>query len=202
MGCTCTSDQKTTSAVPTAVLREEHRVIETVLDAMERRLAGPLNQDFFARAIDFLRNFADGCHHAKEEDVLFPILESAASAEDDESIEVLLEDHEKGRELVGRMESRLSGAADGHAVALLEFRRAATEYIGLLRRHIAREDDQVFAMADRVLGPAEQRLLAEAFQRSDRARECPAHHGKYVALAEELSGRRIPETVQPRECGV
>jgi hemerythrin-like domain-containing protein len=58
------------------VLRNEHRVIEKVLDALERRLHSPIDMTFYQQSLDFLRNFADGCHHAKEEKELFPILES------------------------------------------------------------------------------------------------------------------------------
>ena len=68
------------AASPTDVLKAEHRVIERVLDAAETMIDQPeIDRDFFEKAMDFFRNFADGCHHAKEEDLLFPGLNAPAS---------------------------------------------------------------------------------------------------------------------------
>ena len=66
----------------TAVLKEEHRVIERVLDALEtaaNRLTtgSPVRPGVFLQAADFIKGFVDGCHHKKEEGVLFPALEAA-----------------------------------------------------------------------------------------------------------------------------
>ena len=66
----------------TAILKEEHRVIERVLDALEtaaNRLTtgSPVRPGVFLQAADFIKGFADGCHHKKEEGVLFPALEAA-----------------------------------------------------------------------------------------------------------------------------
>ena len=49
--------------------------------------------------IDFTRNFTDGDHHTKEEDVLFPLLEER-SASADGAISVLLSEHEAARECI------------------------------------------------------------------------------------------------------
>ena len=65
---------------PTEILMQEHRVIEQVLDCLEtmaqRAEAGEgVDLESAKQAIDFFRNFADRCHHGKEEDCLFPLLE-------------------------------------------------------------------------------------------------------------------------------
>lgn len=59
-----------------ALLMEEHRVIERVLRALELATeqleqGGKVDPDFFIDATDFIRGFADGCHHRKEDGVLF-----------------------------------------------------------------------------------------------------------------------------------
>ncbi|MBI5087283.1 MAG: hemerythrin domain-containing protein, partial [Acidobacteria bacterium] len=67
-----------TTPSPVDVLMDEHQIILRVLTAMEARLAslgqGPFPTEFFQGALDFFRNFADGCHHYKEEDALFPAM--------------------------------------------------------------------------------------------------------------------------------
>jgi hemerythrin-like domain-containing protein len=64
---------------PTEVLREEHELVLMVVEAMEREVASiettdHVNADRVANMIDFTKNFTDGCHHAKEERILFPLL--------------------------------------------------------------------------------------------------------------------------------
>ena len=62
---------------PTEILMDEHRVIEQVLDVLERivqqsEVQGRLDGQSAGKAIDFFRVFADGCHHPKEEDLSVP----------------------------------------------------------------------------------------------------------------------------------
>jgi hemerythrin-like domain-containing protein len=64
---------------PTEILSSEHRVIEQVLDCLEAMVKGlragkPLEEERAATALYFLRQFADACHHGKEEERLFPML--------------------------------------------------------------------------------------------------------------------------------
>ena len=64
---------------PVAILREEHRLMLLVVDAMEEEsrlmLAGePMRTEFWRRVVEFLEHFMDRLHHAKEEAVLFPEL--------------------------------------------------------------------------------------------------------------------------------
>lgn len=183
MSCLC--DGKTTS--PMEVLKSEHRVIERVLDAMERQLARPVDANFFRDAIDFLRNFADGCHHAKEEKELFPVLESAGIPREDGPIGCMLDEHEMGRALIRKIESNLDAGGRGDLEAISTLRNAVRAYIGLLRQHIFKEDNVLFVMADRALGPEEQELMRGAFERADRSSACSAGHRHYVELAGELS---------------
>lgn len=64
----------------TKTLMDEYRVIERVLTTLEKATASidtikTVKPDFFLDAADFIKSFADGCHHAKEEKVLFEAME-------------------------------------------------------------------------------------------------------------------------------
>ena len=62
---------------PTQILSDEHRIIERVLGAVEKLAEGPVGAlEPWKKALDFIRNFADQCHHFKEEKVLFPAMEA------------------------------------------------------------------------------------------------------------------------------
>ncbi len=57
---------------PTDILMSEHRVIEQVLDCLEKILEqctseNKLDTISAKQAIEFFRGFADHCHHGKEE---------------------------------------------------------------------------------------------------------------------------------------
>jgi hemerythrin-like domain-containing protein len=63
------------------VLRKEHDAILKMLSAMEeaaRRIESgkPVAPETLESLLEFFRLFADRCHHGKEEDLLFPLLES------------------------------------------------------------------------------------------------------------------------------
>ena len=70
---------------PTEQLREEHELVLMVVEAMEREVGfiertGRVHPDRIAQMIDFTRNFTDGDHHTKEEDLLFPLLEERSTS--------------------------------------------------------------------------------------------------------------------------
>ncbi len=71
----------------TQVLQDEHRIIERVLDCLERlaercRAEGRLDAGPARDAIEFFRGFADRAHHGKEENHLFPMAEQALTEAD------------------------------------------------------------------------------------------------------------------------
>ena len=64
---------------PTEILSNEHRIIEIVLECLDHIVEkaekdGRLDRNAAEKAIDIIRNFADRCHHVKEEDHLFATL--------------------------------------------------------------------------------------------------------------------------------
>lgn len=188
-GCACSRGN------PMEILKSEHRVIERVLDAFERFAAQErIDADAFCGVLDFLRNFADGCHHAKEENELFPQLERAGVPRAGGPIGRMFDDHAQGRALLRRLAENLDAAERGAADAAQTVRAAATQYIDLLRQHIWKEDNILFAMADRVLAPPQRRELLDGFDRAEHAQGDADKHERYVRLADELYNRSLGRT--------
>jgi hemerythrin-like domain-containing protein len=139
---------------PTALLREQHRLILRVADALERAIAPPdplppvETIDAFTT---FFRLYTDACHHAQEEDVLFPALEEQGMG--DGAIDALREEHRSGRALLRSIAEIVPRLGDSDAAATSRFRTLAAAYIDFLRAHIAREDEGVFTFADHQLEP-------------------------------------------------
>lgn len=183
---TCSSRDVDTS--PTQVLKDEHRVIEKVLDAMERAIChDAVDRVFFEKAVDFVRNFADGCHHAKEEGELFPVLEASGIPREGGPIGCMLKEHEEGRSLVRMIADNLEAAAGGDRAAVGAVHQAAGNYVELLRQHIQKEDTILFVVADQTLGAEQKRLMLAAFDQAEQAGGDAGKHDRYVALADELS---------------
>jgi hemerythrin-like domain-containing protein len=176
----------------TSILMDEHRVIERMLgdleSASERLASGaPIRPGFFLDAAEFVKGFADGCHHRKEEGVLFPAMESAGVAREGGPIGVLLAEHEEGRRLTGAMRAAAEKLEAGSIAFRGEVVRHAQAYVALLRRHIAKEDSVLFPMADRLLLPAAAARLAEDFDRVEHEETGAGVHEKYLAMAEAMA---------------
>jgi len=62
--------------MPIAPLMIEHRLIERMIKVMKNEVnvisaTGRARPEFIDAAVDFIRTYADRCHHGKEEDILF-----------------------------------------------------------------------------------------------------------------------------------
>ncbi|MDA8189522.1 MAG: hemerythrin domain-containing protein, partial [Dehalococcoidales bacterium] len=96
----------------TAALKQEHRVIEKMLKvlfaATQRLQAGEdVDPEILRKAVDFIRNFADRCHHGKEEDNLFPAMESRGVPKFGGPIGIMLVEHDEGRRHVRELAAAL-----------------------------------------------------------------------------------------------
>ncbi len=195
---------------PTEILSAEHRVIERVLDSLEKiadesQSVGRLNEGGARDVIEFLRNFADRCHHGKEEHNLFPAMQVQGFPASGSPIAVMLAEHEAGRSHIRIMDETLAPAAAGDGEALLRFVGHARAYCELLRQHILKEDSVLFVLADRVLGPDQQQALLDRFQQVEAEHMATGAHERYLALADRLSERyglaSQPAAASARCCG-
>ncbi len=152
-------------------LKEEHEVIERGLNLLEQAVARiearqPLPEGFPQWAPRFFQQFADQCHHAKEEDVFFPVLKERGIPEEGGPIGVMLYEHGLGRDCVGRMRE----ASEAQPFGARIFAEAAKEYIPLLRQHIFKENNVLFRMAERVMTQADDADVTGRFSQVEEER--------------------------------
>ena len=145
----------------TAVMVDEHRLILRMITLVEhntaRLEAGEYRGwQFFLDAVDFIRNFADRFHHAKEEDVLFKKLVRNGMPAENSPVAAMLIAHDQGRAFVKGLEAGAVRGRDGAEDALAEVVANARGYAALLREHIHTEDHILYPLAERVL-PADWR---------------------------------------------
>ena len=170
----------------------EHDIIERALSVLEKVVAqiesGQSVPDEFPRwAPQFFRQFADQCHHAKEEDLLFPLLKERGIPEEGGPIGCMLQEHEVGRDCVRRMrEASEADPFDG-----TKFATAAKEFIPLLRQHIDKENNILYQMAQNVLSEADDADLTDKFTQVEQEKGLVGLHERYdaeVARWEEVLG--------------
>lgn len=178
---------------PTEELVNEHRIILKVLDAAKREVdtiarTGSVREDVILKILDFVRNFADACHHAKEEKRLFVKMSERGMPLSGGPLAVMLREHEEGRRLVRTAADALPLAAQGDRRALQTLKDGLAGYVDLLRAHIGKEDNILYPMANKLLTAEDQKALAAAFARVETEETGAGVHEKYHALAEELAG--------------
>jgi hemerythrin-like domain-containing protein len=177
---------------PTEILKHEHKMILMVIDAIEKEVreverTGKVDAERIGKMIDFVRNFADRCHHAKEEDILFVRMREKGMPSDSGPIAVMLKEHADGRKNISLAAGVLQKAAEGDGPATTTMKNSLLAYAGLLRAHIQKEDNVLYPMADHMLSPEDLKDLIEAFDRVEREEIGEGVHKKYHELAQELS---------------
>jgi hemerythrin-like domain-containing protein len=180
----------------TNVLSEEHRVIERVLNTLEagaQRLASgqSMPPEFFLLATDFIKGFADGCHHRKEEGVLFIRMEAQGVPVQGGPIGVMLAEHELGRQYTRALRSAALDMQSGDENAARRVVENAQNYVALLRQHIYKEDHMLFPMADRVIPADQYDSVWEGFEHVEHEETGEGVHEKYLALAESLERQLV-----------
>ena len=180
----------------TAILRQEHEAILKVLDAAEeaaRRIdsGGPVRREALSGLSEFFRLFADKCHHGKEEDLLFPLLESHGMARVGGPTGVMMHEHEEGRALVRQM-AEAAEACNWGEDSQRKWAAAARGYIELLRQHISKENNILFVMAENMLTAQEQEDLAAEFDKVEIEKMGAGTHERLHAMMGELVGELTP----------
>ncbi len=193
---------------PTEVLSNEHRVIEVMLNCLEQMAArsladGKLDRQDAEQAVDFIRNFADGCHHGKEEAHLFQTLVAKGMPRESGPVGVMLSEHEQGRAFVRAMAENIGAASEGEKSALQGFAAAANGYVQLLRSHISKEDNVLFPMAENILDDTDREKLHQAFGSVESEQMGEGTHDRYLAIARKLAEKYdVPgETIEHKSCG-
>ncbi|MBD3157774.1 MAG: cation-binding protein [Candidatus Lokiarchaeota archaeon] len=159
---------------PIGPLMIEHRLIERMISAMKKeteRIAegGEPDPSFIETAVDFIRIYADACHHGKEEDILFRDLESVEMDDRDEKImNELIAEHKWARNktanLVKAKEDYIKGDEDavGRIIAIME------ELAEFYPKHIEKEDKDFFRSAMEYLDEDERDKMLEEEYEFDR----------------------------------
>ena len=180
---------------PIEKLMAEHQIILRGIDLLESgasRLEKGENiaPDYFRKAIDFIRNYADKYHHAKEEDILFVRLGQVGFSPQMGPVAVMLYEHDQGRGFVSGMENAINRYEAGDASAAKDIVRNANEYAALLRQHIHKEDMVLYPMAQNALGEAGINQMQPEFDKVES--EKAGVEAKYLEILHGMDAQKTP----------
>lgn len=158
--------------------------LTTVMEKMADRTE--IDPVYVEEVVDLIRNFADGMHHAKEENLLFPLLTEKGFSVENGPVGVMLMEHVQGREYVGRMSEGVKILRSGDYSATSVIREALLGYAVLLQSHIGKENNVLFRMADNLMSVQEEERLFTAFRHIDQDRQ-GVLHASYVDRINKLA---------------
>jgi len=173
---------------PAGPLMHEHRIIERMLAVLIREYEsmgehGRVDPALIDIATDFIRTYADRCHHGKEEDILFRRLATKdLDAELAGAMADLIEDHTHARTLTRRLVDANGRYAAGDQTALGEIQSSVRSLLELYPVHIEKEDRRFFKPCLEYFTESEQAEMMEEFDEFDRA----LIHEKYLGIVEDL----------------
>jgi hemerythrin-like domain-containing protein len=167
-------------------LMNEHGSIQAAILVMDRMSAAlqknsPVELDDIRLLLDFLKGFADQCHHGKEEGFLFPAMVKAGVPDKGGVIGVMLAEHAQGRQLIRDMEAAISNGLDSPQLCRLNGRFAT-----LYKNHIRKENGLLFPTADKLLSADQKDELFKCFEEFEAQVMHPPRNVELHATLERL----------------
>ena len=164
------------------LLIQEHKNVSRMLLVIRKVCfkfmeTNEIDYEDFNKIINFIRNFADGHHHNKEEIFLFnKMVEHLGQAGKNAITHGMLVEHDLGRLYIKNLSEALENHKNGNKEAKLDIIANAISYATLLENHIHKEDNIIFNFAKRGLSK-------ELLELVDK--ECMEYEQNYTDLIKE-----------------
>ena len=184
---------------PIAPLMIEHRLIERMVHLMrqdlERIRANILVDPEFAFvdpvfidvAVDFIRTYADRCHHGKEEDILFAELADKPLPPDLKKIlDELLEEHKQAREYTKELVKAKENYLRQEPEAVNQILHYLDKITAMYPKHIIKEDQYFFIPCMEHFTAEEKDAMLEKMWEFDRK----MIHERYEGVVAGIENRR------------
>jgi len=176
---------------PIDLLEEENRYIARVVGAAEKladKLAAdqPVRAETLQDVADFMLLYADKCHHRKEEDKLFPLLEKRGVLTWGCPLEALSYEHGLGRTLVKGLTEAVAAYRRADQTALINLIKNLRGIAELYPNLIWKEDHLLFPISHKVLSTEDQYDLALEFECVEQMLGWEMHE-HFEQLSEQLA---------------
>lgn len=171
---------------PTHLLKHQHRVIEQAMRALEGmciriRAGESVPDEEMSKLLFFIRDYADGFHHAKEEAHLFPVLIQAGIKDENGPLTFLRHEHETERRLLSELVQAVA-EYQRDPKSGEKFVAAALQFKDHLINHMQQEDAILFLLAEEMLEDQVKDSLIRALATEDNESQ------KMIQGYEKLAG--------------
>ena len=169
------------------LLKQDHEVTERVFAAMEAQFTSPAGPSpgQISLLVEYLQGYVDQCHNQKEELHLFPRLEQKGMPRHAGPLGVMLQEHDRAREILSRLVPLGFAFAAGDAAKLAELRAAFGEYAALCKDHFWKESDILYPIAMRMLSDTEAAEVVEGIEAVEAA-VGDGTRARYYRIAEQI----------------
>jgi len=180
--------------MPVGYLMIEHRLIDRLIRLLTRELTRMCERNkadlvFLEQAVDFIRNYADKCHHGKEEDILFrDLMKKKLIPLHKRIIHQLVREHQMGRNAVKRLIAARAVYEKRKMQGLRGIKKEIRWLSEFYPRHIAKEDKGFFIPAMSYFNQREQSRMLGEFCRFDSS---PPVQQIYRELVEKMEKRTL-----------
>ena len=149
-------------------LKNDHVHILRLIAVMEAITQMPEpNTEHVETIVELIRNFADGLHHNKEENLLFPKMAEKGFSFEKGPVAVMMHEHEQGRIFTKGVAENMELYKTGDLRAIADVYKNMLGYAELLTAHISKENNILFRMADNALSEEEQQKLLSEFEKAE-----------------------------------
>jgi len=175
---------------PITLLIDEHRIMERVMDVMEKLAEGieeqrPISSDMILGNIGMLLECNDEYHYGKEEDILLPFLEEIGKNEIKESIQSCITKYRENDKLLATIIDSVDGHSNGDMDATIRIMENIREFVRNVRPLYLNEDEEIFKPLKKNLTTEEMDRLSEKFQEFDYDWDGPTLNN-YQKLVREM----------------
>ncbi len=169
------------------------RMLKVLRKASYKVMKGEeINYDDFDKMIEFVRKYADGHHHGKEEKFLFKEMQTHLGKIGQNLItHGMLVEHDYGRLYMSNLTEALQRVKEGDEESRLDVISNAVGYTNLLTRHIAKENEAVFSFGETNLPKEVMEQVNFKSEEFEKEAEKQGTQKYFIAILEEMEKKYI-----------
>lgn len=182
----------------TEQLIEEHKgivkmlnIVSNICDRLET--GEKIDSDDLFSIVDFIKVFADKCHHGKEDDLFFPLLIEKGMSKNQGPLEVIMVEHTEGRSYVRGFSEGVLKYKNNDADGVKQIIENGRNYVELLKAHIVKEDNILYPMGDKIMTAEDDIKLFSQFEKVEIEKIGAGKHEEYHQLLDKLSKKYLNE---------
>ena len=180
---------------PITSLLIEHRLIERMIELMKINLPRIKEKEgvdldfsnFIESATDFMKTYADRCHHGKEEEILFERLAfKKLLPEHKKAMDDLVLEHIRARKILGELAGAREAFKKKNISMINSITTNISKFVEFYPAHVQKEEASFFEPSMEYFSQREQEEMLQKFWEFDKY----LIHEKYIQIVEHFENKK------------